>query len=110
VGGIGNKCAQTIHLCRILYALFNIQNSKVPSYSTSTPLSLHVELFPQLFLCPVACPIFRVRLLLGGSRDTLVMYRGFPFLVWPETGHDLETLSLPALTGTCDLRLLTSRA
>jgi len=40
----------------------------------------------------------------------MVMCPRFPFLVWSEAEHGLETLSLPALTGTGDLRLLTSKA
>ena len=79
MGDIGNKCAQTIHLCTILCALFNVQNSKVSLLLNIDLLFLYVELFPQFFLCPVVCPIFRACLLLGGSRDRPVMCPGFLF-------------------------------
>jgi hypothetical protein len=90
VGGIGNKCAQIIH------ALFRYSKFQSALLLSIDPLFLYVELFPLSLLCPVACPIFRALLLLDGSRDTLVMCLGFPFLVWSEAGHGLETLSLPA--------------
>jgi hypothetical protein len=96
VGGIGNKCAQTIHPCKILYALFRYSKFQSALLLSIDPLFLYVELFPQLFVRPVVCPIFRARLLLGGSRDTLIMCPGFPFFVWSEARHGLETLSLPA--------------
>src|SRR5277367_3253954 len=97
VGGIGNKCAQTIHLCTILYALFNIRTFQSALLLNIDPLFLYVELFPHPFLCPVVCPIFRARLLLGGSQTRWSCAQGSLFSFGQKLGMGLGALSLPAL-------------
>jgi hypothetical protein len=112
LGGIGNKCAQTIHLCKILCAFFNIQNSKSGlllnidlSSSTSSP-SLQ---FP---LCPRCAIYFRPICCLVAVETTLVICPDFLFPVRPEAAW-FGNIELAYTdwhlwrTSTCELRLLT---